>query len=265
MLGRFSRLSRMTRPTWPTGGLQLPWPVPALLAWSGGWLAWLAAGAAGVSPAWALWAGVAAGSALAWPCHGGWRRSLAAAGFPLSAAALGTAAVWPAWGWLMLLAPLLLMYPLRAWRDAPFFPTPALALDGLGAVVGNPAPLHVLDAGCGLGHGLRALRRTWPEAQLQGVEWSALLRVWAAVRCPWAHVRRGDMWAGDWSGLDLVYLFQRPESMTRAWRKATAEMRPGAWLVSLEFAVPGEVAVVCLQGSARRPLWVYRLPDRGSV
>jgi len=161
---------------------------------------------------------------------------------------------------LLLILPLLVIYPLRAWRDAPFFPTPAAALDGLASVVGAPAPLHVLDAGCGLGHGLAALRRTWPDAQLQGVEWSALLQRVAALRCPWAQVRRGDMWAGDWSQLDLVYLFQRPESMARAWQKACAELRPGAWLVSLEFAVSGAVPVACLQGPGRRPVWVYRLP-----
>ena len=262
---RFTRVNRSTRPAWPVAGLRLPWPLPALLAWAGGWAACVAAVAAGAAPGWALLAGVAASGALAWPCRGGWRRGLAAGGFPLSAAALGTASAWPAWVWLILLLPLLLLYPLRAWRDAPFFPTPVSALDGLHAVVGSPTPLRVLDAGCGLGHGLIALRRSWPDAQLRGVEWSTLLRFMAAVRCPWAQVRRGDMWAGDWSGLDLVYLFQRPESMARAWGKAVAEMRPGAWLVSLEFAVPGVVPVACLQGPARRPVWVYRLPPHGSA
>lgn len=207
----------------------------------------------------ALFAGLLAACALAWPCQGHWRRGLAAAGFPLSAAALGPAAAWPAWAWLLLLLPLLVLYPLRAWRDAPFFPTPASALQGLADVIDLPAPRRALDAGCGLGHGLAALRHTWPQAKLEGVEWSALLWAVAALRCPWANVRRGDMWAGDWSQLDLVYLFQRPESMARAWHKARAELRPGAWLVSLEFAVPGAEPVACLQGPGRRPVWVYRM------
>ena len=245
--------------------LRLPWPLPALLAWGGAWAAWLGASSAGWSAGWALLAGLVAGGALALPCNGGWRRFLAAGGFPVSALALGPAAAWPAWAWLLLILPLMVIYPLRAWQDAPFFPTPAAALDDLASVVGAPAPLRVLDAGCGLGHGLAALRRTWPGAQLEGVEWSALLQRVAALRCPWARVRRGDMWAGDWSGLDLVYLFQRPESMTRAWQKARAEMRPGAWLVSLEFAVPGQAPVACLQGPGRRAVWVYRLPPPGRL
>ena len=240
--------------------LRLPWPLPALLAWGGGWAAWLLAVPMGAPAGGALLAGVLAGCVLAWPCTSAWRRGLAAAGFPLSAAALGSAAAWPAWAWLLLLLPLLVLYPLRTWRDAPFFPTPAAALQGLAEQVGGPAPEQVLDAGCGLGHGLAALRQTWPEARLQGVEWSALLWAVAALRCPWARVQRGDMWAGDWSAMDLVYVFQRPESMARAWAKARTEMRPGAWLVSLEFAVPGVVPAACLQGLGRRPVWVYQLP-----
>jgi hypothetical protein len=38
------------------------------------------------------------------------------------------------------------------------------------------------------------------------------------------------MWRADWSGYQLVYLFQRPESMARAWAKGCAEMaRAPGW------------------------------------
>jgi trans-aconitate methyltransferase len=114
----------------------------------------------------------------------------------------------------------------------------------------------VLDAGCGLGHGLAALRRVWPQAQLEGVEWSRPLAWWAVWRHPQARVRRGDMWAASWEGLDALYVFQRPESMPRVLEKARREM-PGAWLVSLEFEAPGLQPVARL---GARPLWVYRIP-----
>jgi SAM-dependent methyltransferase len=201
---------------------------------------------------------VAAG--LACTCRGRWRQAIAGLGFPLSALALGVAGPMPPWVWLLLLLPVLAVYPLRAWRDAPWFPTPADALAGLDAVVGPRQ--RVLDAGCGLGHGLVTLQRLWPTAELHGVEWSPLLAAATALRMRWrgpgARVRRGDMWAGSWAGFDLVYLFQRPESMARAHAKAVAEMAPQAWLVSLEFAVPGQRPVACLQGPGRRPVWVYR-------
>jgi len=233
---------------------RLPWPLPALLAWLLAWGAFSAAAGAGM-PLAAL-AGLLAGAAAAFTAQGWRRRLIAAGGFPLSACALAGLAAWPPWAWLLALLPLLLAYPLKAWRDAPFFPTPADALDGLDRVVALPPGARVLDAGCGAGDGLRALHRLWPQARLEGVEWSRPLAWLAARRCRAAAVRRADMWASSWAGCTVVYLFQRPESMARAVDKARREM-PGGWLVSLEFEAVGLKAAARL---GRRPLWIYRIP-----
>lgn len=240
--------------------------MPALAVWGGGWGLWLGLAAAGLAPALAFGAALAASTAAALTCTGRWRQAIAAAGLPLSAWALGAAGGLPPWVWLLLLLPVLAVYPLRAWSDAPLFPTPAEALQGLERVVGTPQRVH--DAGCGLGHGLVALRRLWPQAQLSGVEWSPLLAWATRWRCRGARVQRGDMWAVGWRDFDLVYLFQRPESMARAYAKAQAELAPGAWLVSLEFAVPGVAPVACLQGEGRKPVWIYQpvpLPGASSA
>jgi len=233
------------------------WPGPALVTWL---LAW--ALALGLARAQAPLAGLALALALsgaaALGVQGLVRRLMVAGGFPLSAAMLGLGGTGLAGGWWLLpLLPLLLLYPLRAWRDAPFFPTPAGALDGLAAVVGTPR--SVLEAGCGRGDGLQALRQALPGAALSGVEWSPLLARLARWRCPWAQVRQGDLWAEDWSRHQLVYLFQRPETMPRAWSKAVADM-PGGWLVSLEFPVPGVVPAARLDGVRDQCVWVYRVP-----
>ena len=242
----------------------MPWPLPAVLSWAAGWTICLLVGhALGDTPfaaAVGFGAGLFASLLLAVRCQGRWRQAIVASGFPLSALALGGAAGLPAWLWLLLLLPLLTVYPLRAWRDAPFFPTPAHALHGLPSVV-TTAPAKVLDAGCGLGHGLAALHALWPAAAAHGLESSAPL-AWLAQRCcRYAHIERGDMWAADWSGHDLVYAFQRPENMARVWAKAVRDLKPGAWLVSLEFPVPGGVTaharLVCPDG---RDLWIYQTP-----
>lgn len=112
-----------------------------------------------------------------------WRRAMIAAGFPLSFAVMWASQL-PAWGWLLPLGLLLLVYPLNAWRDAPVFPTPQHALRGLADVVQLPEQALVLDAGCGLGDGLRALRSELPQARLHGLEWSWPLRLVCALRCP---------------------------------------------------------------------------------
>lgn len=246
----------------PAGKRRLPWPAPALLAWLAAWCGQLVLTAVACPPwlTWVLAAGIGAVLAGLWPDLSAWRRGLMAGGFPVSALASGAAVNVPAWAWLLPLLLLLAAYPLRAWRDAPLFPTPTDALRGLADALPLPPGARVLDAGCGLGHGLAALHRCWPQARIDGIEWSWPLRLAAAWRCPWATVRQGDMWAGSWAAYSVVYCFQRPESMGRAWQKACAELAPGAWLVSLDFEVTGVPASHCLQRSGAQTVWVYQVP-----
>ena len=105
---------------------------------------------------------------------------------------------------------------------------------------------------------LRPGRRAWsscgasiPQAPLEGIEWSRPLAARCA-RCAAASrdVRRGDLWAADWSRYALVYLFQRPESHERAPPpRRRSELRPGAWLASLEFEIATLVPEHVLEGA----------------
>ena len=251
-----------TPPINPPPRALLAWPAPALLAWLAAWATQRGLQALGLAPAW-CWA-VAAALVVVLACvvprANAWRRLIVVLGFGLSGLVNGQAALLPAWAWLLPMLALLAAYPLRAWRDAPLFPTPAGALTGLAALAPLPAGASVLDAGCGLGHGLAALRREYASAHIHGLEWSGLLRLVTAARYPWASVRRADMWAADWSSHALVYLFQRPESMARALAKAQAEMAPGSWLVSLEFAVLNQPPSAVLRAVDGKPVWLYQLP-----
>ena len=189
-----------------------------------------------------------------------WRRVFVAAGFPLSLFASGAAGALPAWAWLLPLALLLVLYPVNTWRDAPVFPTPTGALKGLSTLAPLQGDATLVDAGCGLGAGLVELHREYPSITLTGWEWSWPLRFLCAWRCRFARVRRVDIWAADWSGFDLVYLFQRPESMPRAAIKAAAELQPGAWLVSLEFPALDLVPTHVLDAVEGKRVWLYRAP-----
>jgi SAM-dependent methyltransferase len=248
----------------PLGLWARSWPLPALLAWL---LAWGLHGLlreAGATPLLAAAGGLLAPLPLAWALQRRWRRLCTGLGFPLSWLALHASqgGAWPPAAWLLAAAALWLAYPRKAWQDAPLFPTPAQALQALPATAALPAGATVLDAGCGLGHGLLALRVAYPQARLQGVEWSAPLAWLCRWRLPSASIRRGDLWAADWSACDLVYLFQRPESLPRALDKARREMRPGSWLVSLEFWPPEHPATARLKTPDGRPLWLWRVaPD----
>jgi hypothetical protein len=238
------------------------WPLPALLGWSLAWAVFALLRSAGAIDAFAFAGGSMVGVFMSATGSTRCRRLVIAGGFPLSLLASGTVAAMPAWAWLLPLALLALAYPAHAWRDAPIFPTPADALRGLQRSVAVAAGDRVLDAGCGLGHGLRALQSEYPSARIEGIERSWPLMLWCRLRCRWATVRQGDMWSADWSGYALVYLFQRPESMQRALAKARRELRPGNWLVSLEFPVaetPASAVIHCRDG---RSLWLYRIGAR---
>ena len=244
--------------------LLLRWPLPALLTWAACWAVFTAARHTGLSGPTAIALAAALGATFSLRGSTPWRRIFIAAGFPLSLAASGLGGTVPAWAWLLPLAFLALVYPIKAWSDAPLFPTPSGALDGLVTLAPLPAGARILDAGCGLGHGLRELRRANPQAQIHGIEWSWPLTLACALRCRFARVnakvRRGDIWATDWSAYDIVYLFQRPESMARAAEKALREQRPGAWLVSLEFVCPGTAPTAVLNARGGRPVWLYQRP-----
>ncbi len=236
------------------------WPLPALLVWAACWAIFIGSGAIGAPLLLGLVVGAAAGAAASALGATAWRRIFIAAGFPLSLAASGLASAVPAWGWLVPLALLAAIYPFKSWRDAPLFPTPTGALHGLAQLAPLPAGAAILDAGCGLGAGLRELHREYPEAQLRGIEWSWPLRFACAWRSRFARVERGDIWAADWSAFDMVYVFQRPESMARAVAKAMRELRPGAWLASLEFDAAGITAQRVLECADGRRVWLYRVP-----
>ena len=237
----------------------LRWPLPALVAWGGSWLCYGLLQKSGIAPWLAMSIATATGALLSVLAGTFWRRVAVAAGFPLSVLLSGAVSL-PAWAWLLPLVIVALVYPMNAWRDAPLFPTPADALAGMNAHAPLKPGASILDAGCGLGHGLRALRGVYPQATLHGIEWSWPLRALTAVLCPWARIRQGDMWRADWSAHDMVYLFQRPETMPRAVEKASAELRPGAWLASLEFPAKELRPTAVLQHKDGKPVWLYRAP-----
>jgi hypothetical protein len=266
--------TRLNRAHPPAGAVArvhglLRWPLPALSGWLACAVLWLALESRGWSPLAAWAAGVILGLVLTLILiergHSRVRVLVMAAGFPLAgivhvAAHRGV----PAWLWLAPLSALALIYPLRTWRDAPLYPTEFAALDSLTELLPLASGVRVLDADCGLGNGLEALRRVWPLARLQGVDWSRPVAWLARLRCPSAEIRRGDMWGESWAGLDVVYLFQRPETMARALAKARAEMAAGSWLISLEFEAVDALPYARLHTPRGKPIWIYRLPARGA-
>lgn len=240
------------------------WPLPALFAWVTAWCLYALLVTLGLPQGFAVALAVCWGALPATLMQTPMRRALVVLGFPVSLMASmnasGNGFSMPPWGWLLLLGLLVVLYPRRAWRDAPLFPTPREALAQLPALMQLPERPAILDAGSGMGDGLIALHAAFPQARLEGIEMSWPLRILSAMRCRYARIRQGDIWRVDWSAYDMVYLFQQPMSMPRAVEKASAELLAGAWLVSLEFeALPLQAQAVA-KGSDGRPVWLYQAP-----
>ncbi len=234
------------------------WPLPALLSWLAAWFVYGAALKLGAGPGPALAVGAALAAALAWLQAERWRRLIVVLGFPASVLGLGWQGSASGLLWLVPLVLLWWLYPRRSWSEAPLFPTPRGALSQLTAAAPLPPGARVLDAGCGVGDGLRELVHAYPTARVEGVEWSRPLALLARWRVRGATVRQGDLWADDWAPFALVYVFQRPESMPRVWAKACAELAPRAWLVSLDFAVPDVAPVASWLLASGQPVWLYQ-------
>ncbi|MBH9552760.1 class I SAM-dependent methyltransferase [Inhella gelatinilytica] len=184
------------------------------------------------------------------------RRWITLLGLPV-AYGLVSAAI-PAWIWLLSAVLILVLYPPNRWGEAPLYLTPASALSGVGLQLQLPSGGRGLDAGCGSGAGLRALRREWPQLVWSGTEASALLAQWTRWRCPWATIRCGDLWLDDWRSETLVYVFLRPESMEKVREKARAELQPGACLLSLDFPLPDVKPSASWPAGGRHRLYLYR-------
>ena len=130
----------------------LTWPVPALLAWGSSWLVFKGMQTIGASETIAFIVATCLGGFLSALAHTPMRKGLIVLGFPLSMAASSATLNVPPIGWLFLLGLIVLVYPRKAWRDAPLFPTPLNALRQLSELAPLKNKAIILDAGCGLEH-----------------------------------------------------------------------------------------------------------------
>jgi SAM-dependent methyltransferase len=106
----------------------------------------------------------------------------------------------------------------------------------------RPSAFTMIDLGCGLGGTLVRLARLYPRAHFTGVETAPLTFVFAWLRSlpvPNCRIRYRSLWQESLAPYDVVYCFLSPIPMAAIGRKARAELRPGALLVSNTFGIPG--------------------------
>lgn len=165
----------------------------------------------------------------------------------------------PGWVWAIAFALAASVYWTSFRTQVPLFLSNRKTVAALAAAL--PAgPLRILDIGSGTGSFVRAFCRLRPDAQVHGIEAApapAALAAWLARGLGNARLARGDFFAADWSGYDVVYAFLSPVPMAQVWDKACAEMRPGSVLISNSFPVPGIAPDGVLPVDDRRKTQLY--------
>lgn len=190
--------------------------------------------------------------------------------FPL-ALALGAGLALPAWTYALLLGASLLLFGGVMISRVPLWLSGRRARALLCAELPNLLPqrrdLDVADLGAGLGGMLAALWRSDRCARCTGIEWAPIPFALGWLRLRLIGFDGSWRWASFWphplDGHDLVFAFLSPAAMPRLWDKARAEMRPGSWLVSYRFAIPGAAPDVRVQVGQSRDdaLLMWRMPS----
>lgn len=229
-------------------------------------LSWLTAVQWSPMPPAVLWAGqgvFAAAVAWAMGLRGGWLVFQALA--PLSMWGLHALAL-PSWLIGLLLIALAAVFWNAAGERVPLYLSNPTTRQALLDVMPPGRGRRFVDLGCGLGGPTLALAAMRPDSTFVGVESAPVPFLLAKSRQILsrrdnARIVYGDIWQVDLSAYDIVYVFLSPAPMTRLYRKARAEMRPGSLLVSNSFAVPGEDAdeVLVLDDGRQTHLHIWRL------
>jgi SAM-dependent methyltransferase len=163
----------------------------------------------------------------------------------------------PPWLFLAGFVVLLLVYWSTFRTQVPYFPSGKRAWEAVANLLPPGRPLSMIDIGSGLGGLVLDLARRRPDSTFAGIELAPL--PWLVSRLRTAmkgnHVRfvRGDYEQLDLGDYDVVFAYLSPAVMDALWRKASAEMRPGALLLSYEFGISAKPPDLTIMPSGRGP------------
>jgi hypothetical protein len=186
--------------------------------------------------------------------------------FPiLLVTAAGTAV--PGWIWGVALGLLLALFGGGVASRVPLYLSGRRVSAALVDLLPRRAGARAIDLGCGLAGPVLVLAKARPDAEVSGIEASPLSWLVARLRCLGrrnARIAFGSIWSADLSDQDLVFAFLSPAPMPRLWEKARAELKPGAFLVSRAFAIPGiePKRVITLGSGPNDVLYLYEAPRR---
>ena len=124
----------------------------------------------------------------------------------------------------------------------------------------------LMDLGCGDGRVLRQACKSY-KVRAIGFEINFMAYIKARVLSlgmKQVEIRRQNFWLQNLAGADVVFCYLYPDVMQRLSAKLKADLRPGTWVVSCNFALPGfkPLKVLRPKGSLHSdPVYIYRNKD----
>jgi len=165
--------------------------------------------------------------------------------------------------YLAVLAGLILVFWTTFRGEVPLFLSSPATAQAVLALLPPGAGRHVLDLGAGTGGLLRRLAQARSDTRFTGVEHAPLpylVARWNARGLKNLAVVRRNLWHCPLADVDVVYVFLSPAVMPQLWRKARAEMRPGALLISSHFPIPEAKPDRVIAVGDRRDTQLYCYP-----
>src|SRR5471032_2391851 len=146
--------------------------------------------------------------------------------------------------------------------QVPYYPSNRRVWQEVLALLPAGRALRLIDIGSGLGGLTMYLARRRPDCDCVGIELAPLpwlaSRLRARLSGSAARFLRGDYDDLDFSAFDMVFAYLSPAAMDALWRKASAELRTGAMLVSYEFEITARVPdKTILTTPGATPLYVW--------
>jgi SAM-dependent methyltransferase len=124
----------------------------------------------------------------------------------------------------------------------------------------------LLDLGCGDGRVLRKVRKRYG-VQAVGFEMNPLAYLKARLAClgiRGVEIRLQNFWKADIKEADIVFCYLFPDVMKALSTKLKKELKPGAVIVSCNFALPDLIPEQVLSpGNSLHndPIYIYRIPE----
>ena len=183
-----------------------------------------------------------------------------------SAVTISFSTALPSWAFLAPLVMLVAIYAPALWTRVPYYPTSNAAYPLILAELPTDRPFTFVDIGCGFGDLIFFLRKHRPNGTFVGVEIGILPYVVASLKTALGRDKKvtisyQDMWKLSLKEFDFVYAFLSPAAMTRVWKKATIEMKPGATFITNSFETGTTPSyVISVRDERASSLFVHRMP-----